>query len=178
MTGGEECDDAEYDEERRLPPRTEWWLHAGLIVVMTVVFAAGLVWLGRFALVSSMSWSMETYESTSDAQSRAESLGLVLVDGDRVVYGRVTPGFGDYSAYLVVETPSPERLTELLQRSGFDDPVPDDGRCRDHPPVDHGPECTGSLTWAYRGDTGSSHLSATWDPLRNPRTVYISAIQT
>ena len=152
---------------------------AAAVLVVLVGAAAGLAGL-RWALFEWIDWGMSphTYESAEDATSLAEGIGLALVDGDDVVYGEVFSAFPDSSAYLVIVTPSADRLVQLLDRSGFPPPTPItqdhfDVRSRDN----HGPVPSSTLVRSTRWQS-TNYLTATWDPVQNPRTIYLTATQT
>lgn len=144
----------------------------GIVAVLLVVLG------GRWALISWMDRGMSPHEDADEAVRTATRMGLVLVDGDEIVYGEVTKGFTDSSAYLVVRTPSPERLTALLDRSGFPPPGAVDlahGHLR--PAGQHGPQPSPTLISSEISRSGK-YLTAVWDPSRHPRTVHLSAVET
>ena len=159
--------------------RSNWW--KGMVAVLIVIVSAAACLAGlRWALIRWIDKAMtpHTYESADDAQSLAEGIGLILVDGDDVVYGEVFSAFPDSSAYLVIVTPSADRLVQLLDRSGFPPPTPIGPdhvgvRRQDH----HGPAPSSTLVKAERWQSGN-YLTATWDPVRDPRTVYLNATRT
>ncbi|MCF8607351.1 hypothetical protein L5I01_28740 [Gordonia sp. HY442] len=140
----------------------------GIVAVVAIIFG------GRWALIT---W-IDTHEDADGAVRMATRMGLVLFDGDEVVYGEVTSSFPDSSAYLVVQTRSPERLTALLARSGFPPPTEiDTAHDRFRPTDRHGPEPSPTLVRSERRKSGD-YLTAIWDPVLRPRTVHLSAIET
>lgn len=166
----------ENDHEPRRSHR--WWRVALACVIVVICSGAILVGL-KWALFEWIDRGMttRTYESTDGARSMAEGMGLVLVDGDDVTYGEVTSSFPDSSAYLVITTSSAERSRQLLHRSGLppSGPVTSDFAAR--APENHGPAPSPTLVTSHRWDS-RGYLTATWDPLRAPRVVYVSASQT
>ena len=145
-----------------------------------VIVCSGLILLGlRWAALEMMDrvFGTHTYGSTDGARSMAESMGLILVDGDNVVYGEVTSSFPDSSAYLVIATPSADRSHQMLERSGLprSAPVAPDRDLR--PQRDHGPPPSPTLVRSSRWDS-RGYLIVTWDPVRAPQTLYVSALQT
>ena len=156
-----------------------WWKGVAAVLIVVVGAAVGLAGL-RWALFEWIDRGMtpHTYESAEDATSLAEGIGLVLVDGDEVVYGEVFSAFPDSSAYLVIVTPSADRLVQLLDRSRFPPPTPitpdlSDVRSQDR----HGPAPSSTLVRSKRWQS-TNYLTATWDPVRAPRTIYLNATQT
>lgn len=97
---------------------------------------------------------------------------------DDVVYGEVFSSFPDSSAYLVIVTPSADRLVQLLDRSGFPPPTPITRDYFDIKTQDrHGPAPSSTLVRSTRWQS-TNYLTATWDPVRDPRTIYLNATQT
>ena len=159
--------------------RFRWWKGVAAVLIVLVGAVAGLAGL-RWAPFEWIDRGMapHTYESAEDATSLAEGIGLVLLDGDDVVYGEVFSAFPDSSAYLVIVTPSADRLVQLLDRSGFPPPTPispdlSDVRSQDR----HGPSPSSTLVRSTRWQS-TNYLTATWDPVRDPRTIYLNATQT
>ncbi len=156
-----------------------WWKGVAAVLIVVIGAAAGLAGL-RWALFEWIDRGMtpHTYESADDAKGLAEGIGLVLVDGDDVVYGEVFSAFPDSSAYLVIVTPSADRLAQILDRSKFPPPTPiapEDLSVRSS--TRHGPAPSPTLVKSQRWQS-TNYLTATWDPARDPRTLYISATQT
>ncbi|MCF8572251.1 hypothetical protein L5G32_18485 [Gordonia sp. HY002] len=146
----------------------------GVVAVVAIIFG------GRWALTTWIDRGMlpHTYEDADGAVRMATRMGLVLIDGDKVVYGEVTSAFPDSGAYLVVQTPSRERLTALLARSDFPPPTEIDTAHDRLRPIDrHGPESSPTLVRSERRKSGD-YLTAIWDPVLRPRTVHLSAIET
>lgn len=181
VTRGDELDRAADRQSRhgQAVRRFRWRKGVAAVLVVVVGAVAGLAGL-RWALFEWIDWGMtpHTYESAEDATSLAEGIGLVLVNGDDVVYGEVFSAFPDSSAYLVIATPSADRLAQLLDRSGFPPPTPItrdyfDIRTQDR----HGPAPSSTLVRSTRWQS-TNYLTATWDPVRDPRTIYLNATQT
>ncbi|EGD53310.1 hypothetical protein [Gordonia neofelifaecis] len=146
----------------------------GIVAVVAIIFG------GRWALIAWIDRGMSphTYEDADGAARMATRMGLALIDGDEVVYGEVTSAFPDSSAYLVVQTPSPARLSALLARSNFPPPTEiDTAHDRLRPTDRHGPESSPTLVRSERQKSGN-YLTAIWDPVLRPRTVHLTAMET
>ncbi len=160
--------------------RSPWWRTAALAIVI-VVTGSTIAILGLRWAITEFDEAMlgqHTRESVDGATRMAERMGLVLVDGDNVVYGEVTSAFPDSSAYLVITTPSADRLTQLLSRSQFPSPTPiSPAAVATRSQHDHGPAASSTLVRSERWHSGD-YLTAVWDPVRDPRTVHISAAET
>ncbi|MFE0748090.1 hypothetical protein [Gordonia sp. NPDC058843] len=169
----------ESPDRQQAARRFRWWEGVVAVLIVVVGVGAGLAGL-RWALFEWIDRSMlpHTYESVDSATGMAERMGLILVDGDDVVYGEVTSAFPDSNAYLVVVTPSADRLAQLLDRSGFPPPTsvtPDSFGVGSH--KGHGPAPSATLVRSEQWRS-TNFLTAIWDPIRDPRRVYISATQT
>lgn len=152
-----------------------------MLAITIVVTGATIAILGLRWCITEFDEAMlgqNTLESVDGATRMAERMGLVLVDGDNVVYGEVTSAFPDSSVYLVITTPSADRLTQLLSRSQFPSPTPiSPAAVATRSQHDHGPKASSTLVRAERWHSGD-YLTAVWDPVRDPRTVHISAAET
>ncbi|MGW5523348.1 hypothetical protein [Gordonia sp. NPDC003950] len=164
------------DERARFPSCRP--IVIGVVVVVCSVGAlTALGWAALRWFDEGMT-GVHTYESASGAQDMAERMGLVLVDGDRVDYGEVASSFPDSSASLVIVTPSRDRSRELLRRSGLSAPIPTDSTRLPSDAGPHRPPPSPNLVTLRREAVNGDYLVATWDPTREPRTVYITAIET
>ncbi len=146
-----------------------------LVIVISGLLLVGLKW-AIFEWID-RGMTIHTYESADGARSMAEHMGLVLVDGDTVKFGEVTSSFPDSGAYLVVATPSADRSRRLLARSELPASTPNGTDLGQRALSDHGPSPSPTLVSSHRWDS-RGYLSVTWDPARDPRTLYISASQT
>lgn len=167
-------------EENDHQPRRfhRWWRVALACVVVVVCSGAILVGL-KWALFEWIDRGMtaRTYESVDGARRMAEGMGLIFVDGDDVTYGEVTSSFPDSSAYLVITTSSAERSRQLLHRSGLPPSRPVTPAFAARAPENHGPAPSRTLVTSHRWDS-RGYVTATWDPVRAPWVVYVSASQT
>ncbi|MFI8774890.1 hypothetical protein ACIGKQ_22395 [Gordonia sp. NPDC062954] len=148
-------------------------------VLVVVVAVAGVSVLGKMALawIDNGMTQVRTHESADDARDFVEGFGAKLTSQDHIDYGEVQSSFMDPSAYIVVTTSSPDRVTELLRASHFPPPRPVRSPDQVRGPADHGPVWAPTLVRSKVTVPGADLLVAVWDPKHAPRALYISAYQ-
>lgn len=108
----------------------------------------------------------------------ATDLGLHLSDADSVRYSETDISFPDSSAFLVIESNSPERAAELRTSSGLTSCAPTVSYDLDQVPSGLRPPSSAGLIACESPVTGRGYLRAVWSPTAgHDSRMFLSAIQ-
>ncbi|ATI36272.1 hypothetical protein CPI83_29130 (plasmid) [Rhodococcus sp. H-CA8f] len=145
-----------------------------LFVCVAVVVGALVLGFGGPAVYR---W-VDARSAEKAAVSMATDLGLQLSDDDSVLYSETYPSFPDSSAFLVIESNSPERAANLRTDSGLISCAPTVSYDPDQVPSGFRPASSEGLVACESPVTGRGYLRAVWSPTAgHDNRMFLSAIQ-
>ena len=146
-----------------------WCVGAGLVVV-----AVPLVWFGALPHFR----SLQAESTRNSATNLATSLGLRLTDAESIDYAEFHGGFPDSTAYLVVDSESANRASQLRSESNLTSCRPPRAIDLDARPTGHRPQPSPTLQYCEAPFDGHGHLSVLWDPAADEgRRIHVRALE-